>query len=191
MSDDEITEVEIRREGGMDVWLSPLALMGSIVIVGPVLVVVLQRVPAEVIHEHQLELGVLLTVCVGLVLLMSFGAAKAIVNRGRRLLRIGRKSVDLFDHKGKRHYAGSAREEVRVEPKNYVINAQSGTFVSPVLWVTFPGQGRLELSVDERGLRWTMDTDECDEEAEYLIRRDEWRRLVDAFDLGSRLEGDR
>lgn len=183
----EPREVLLRKEGGMDVWLPPLALIGCVVVVGPIFVVVLQELPQHWMNDYTLELGVVITLVSGLVLLGAYWGARALVARSTRLLRIDEESVEVYDRKGKKKFAGVSGDQVDVEPYNFVIRAQSGTFVLPVLWVTLRGVGRLEISVDAPGLRWEEGTEECEEEAEYLADPDDWHRLVAEFGLQNRL----
>lgn len=184
---EENLEVLLRKEGGRDVWLPPLALVGCVVVVGPLLAYLLQETPSDWIHEHTLEMGVMITAVSGMVLMAAFWGAQSLVARSARLLRIDDQEVEVLDRKGKKRYGAVSRESVDVEPLNFIIRAQSGTFITPVLWVTLRGVGRVEISVDESGRHWQMDVRECEEEAEYLVDVDDWHRLVEAFGLEQRL----
>lgn len=167
----------------MDLWLPPLALIGCIVVVGPLLAFALQNAPDHWVQDHTVALGVVLTLLTGVVLVMAFALARKVVLWRRRLLRIDADRIAVCSSSGKKEYAAAKRDEVDVERRKYVIRAQQGTFVTPVLMVRIPDYELLTMTVGDTDLQWSSEVDEVEEEANYALSTKHWQRLVEVLDL--------
>lgn len=179
----DVATIRLQKEGRLDLWFPPMALIGCVIVVGPVLALTLQNLPRELLEGQQLLIGTGLTVSSAIVLLVSFALARRVVSWSDKCLRVDAEEVGIYGPKAVKAHAQSRREEVTVQRRNYVIRAQSGTYVSPVIHVALPGHAVLTMTVDDSGIQWDQEVQECEEEATYTVSEDDWKRLVIAFGL--------
>lgn len=181
------TDIELHRSGGVDEWLMPLSLIGVVVVLGPLLALGFENMPREWLHEHTMALTVALTVACGVVLVVSYLGAKKLVNARHRLLRISGDTIGVYNRKGTRALGEAPRAEVDTELRHWTIRSPAGNYASPVLWMKSPGSDWLTMTVDDPQLRWSGEVQECEEEADYQVPRQQWERLLEALGLENRL----
>ncbi len=186
-SESKTVDIELHKTGGVDVWLMPLSLIGVVVVLGPLLAFGFENMPGEWLHERTMELTVALTVASGVVLMLSYLGAKAVVNSRHRLLRIGDDHIAVYNLKGTRVLGEAPRSEVEVQLRHWTINSPAGSYASPVLWLRAPGSDWLTVTVDDSSLRWSGEVEECEEEAEFQVGVKRWEGLVEALGVEGRI----
>ena len=189
-NDNTPREVVLEKAGGMDVWLMPLALVACVVVVGPFLAYAFENMPREWVHERRALIAGVLTVVSGVVLVAAYALARWVVRLGHRRVRLDGDAIGVYRRTGDKCYAQAPRDDVDVEPRNYIIRARSGTYVTPVIWIEVPGHRRLTISVESPDLRWDDDVDECEWEAVFVVAPEGWHRLVEQLGLTDRLVED-
>lgn len=129
-------------------------------------------------------LGTGLMAMAGVVLVAAFAAARTVVALGAKTLRIDDRHLGVYGPRAQKLHAESSLKEADIKRFNYVIRAQAGTFVSPVVSIGVPGYDTLTMTVDDPEVQWSCrDVEESEEEAMYTLSSADWKDLVDALDI--------
>lgn len=183
-TDGEARSWDLNRQGGLDIWLPPLAMIGCVVVTGPALAVALMDMPEEWVHDNQLLLGLVLVGGVLAVLLLAFWGAMRLIRWLERRLWSDGERVAVTGRSPRRVFEEVDWEEVGVEQRNYIIRSPRGYLSSPVLWFDFPNYGRMTVGVESTNRHWPMEgTPECEEEAYYHLQPREWEALLKLLGL--------
>ena len=181
-------EVLFEKKGGADVWLMPLALIGCVVVLGPLMAYGFQRIPDNWLHDHTVWLTVAITAATAVVLILSYFGAQALVRWGHCVLKLDGDTVAVCNHNGSNVYSRVGVDEAKIEARNWIVNAQSGRFIEPVIWIELPELKRLSVTVDSDEFQWDESAvGDCELEADYMVTGEQWPRLVRRLGLDDKM----